>query len=173
MNTAEFICIYNNIYLYPFGEEICSIRMFIPGADNSLTHLLPEKLVYGGPKDVGQYVVKEWKVFSELVVDETYGLKVTVRLGRNMKSILLVTYLPTFLMNIINQMMNYITTSDKYAVVISVNTTCMMALTSVYLSISTSLPPTASTKPVEIWLLFNLAYPFIVIVFNILLQVIS
>ena len=47
----------------------------------------------------------------------------------------------------------------------------MMVLTSVYLSVSSSLPSTANIKPVELWLLFNLAYPFLVIITNTLLEV--
>ena len=47
----------------------------------------------------------------------------------------------------------------------------MMVLTSVYLSVSTSLPRTSNIKPVEWWLIFNLAYPFLVILVNIILQV--
>ena len=49
--------------------------------------------------------------------------------------------------------------------------TCMMVLTSVYLSVSTSLPSTSNIKPVEVWLLFNLAYPFLVILVNVVIQV--
>ena len=47
----------------------------------------------------------------------------------------------------------------------------MMVLASVYLSVSTSLPSTPAIKPVEVWLLFNLAYPVLVIIVNVLLQV--
>ena len=46
-----------------------------------------------------------------------------------------------------------------------------MVLASVYLSVSSSLPSTANIKPVEVWLLFNLAFPLIIILVNILLQV--
>ena len=47
----------------------------------------------------------------------------------------------------------------------------MMVLASVYLSVSSSLPATSDIKPVEVWLLFNLAYPVLVIFVNVLLQV--
>ena len=47
----------------------------------------------------------------------------------------------------------------------------MMVLASVYLSVSSSLPGTPAIKPVESWLFVNLAYPFLVIVANTLLQV--
>ena len=48
-----------------------------------------------------------------------------------------------------------------------------MVLTSVYLSVNTSLPSTSNIKPVEIWLIFNLSYPFLVILVNVVIQVIG
>ena len=60
---------------------------------------------------------------------------------------------------------------QKYELIITVNITCMMVLASVYLPVSASLPSTQTIKPVEIWLLFNLAYPFLVIFINVWLQV--
>ena len=83
----------------------------------------------------------------------------------------MVTYLPTILMNMINQATNYITGDDKYSLIYTINITCMMVLASVYLSVSSSLPSTANIKPVEVWLLFNLAFPLLVILVNVLLQV--
>ena len=47
----------------------------------------------------------------------------------------------------------------------------MMVLASVYISVSSSLPVTAGIKYVEVWLLFNLAYPVLVILVNIVLKV--
>ena len=44
-----------------------------------------------------------------------------------------------------------------------VNITVMMVLTSVYLSVSASLPSTPAIKPVEVWLLASLSYPFFII----------
>ena len=83
----------------------------------------------------------------------------------------MVTYLPTILMNIINQLTNYIRGDSKYDLIVTVNITSMMVLASIYLSVSTSLPSTPNIKPVEIWLLFNLGYPFLNILVNIILQV--
>ena len=61
--------------------------------------------------------------------------------------------------------------NSSHELVITVNVTCMMVLTSVYLSVSTSLPSTSNIKPVEIWLLASLAYPFIIILLNVCIQV--
>ena len=49
----------------------------------------------------------------------------------------------------------------------------MMVLASVYLSVSASLPSTSDIKPVEVWLLFNLGYPILVITSNIVQQVVA
>ena len=83
----------------------------------------------------------------------------------------MVTYLPTILMNMINQATCYIDTEDKYSLIITVNITCMMVLASVYLSVSASLPTTSDIKPVELWLLVNLAFPGVVILLQVVLQV--
>ena len=83
----------------------------------------------------------------------------------------MVTYLPTILMNIINQATIYIVGEGKYTLILELNITSLMVLASIYLSVSSSLPSTPSIKPVEIWLLFNLAFPFMVIITNVILQV--
>ena len=98
--------------------------------------------------------------------------RITMTLSRKIDSVFMVTYLPTILMNMINQATNYITSENKYDIIFTVNITCMMVLASIYLSVSASLPNTYGIKPVEIWLLFNLAYPFLVILVNIILQVV-
>ena len=97
----------------------------------------------------------------------------SIVLSRKFLSMFMVTYLPTILMNMINQATNYITGEDKYSLIYTINITCMMVLASVYLSVSSSLPSTANIKPVEVWLLFNLAYPVLVILVNVLLQVVD
>ena len=137
------------------------------------THLVPVSLEYAGTRIVGQYVVQNWTVEEAAVTEKNFGLIYTVELRRNVVSILLVTYLPTLLMNLINQAANYITSPDKYDLIITVNITCMMVLASVYLSVSTSLPTTSGIKPIEVWLLFSLIYPVLVIVINIWIQVIN
>ena len=84
----------------------------------------------------------------------------------------MVTYLPTILMNIINQATVYVGSPGNCEFITTVNVTCMMVLASIYVSVSTSLPLTASIKPVDVWLIFNLGYPFMVIIITIIQQVV-
>ena len=55
--------------------------------------------------------------------------------------------------------------------VINVNITCLLALASVYMGVASSLPSTATIKPVEFYLIYNLIYPFLTIILAVYMQV--
>ena len=125
-----------------------------------------------GPRIYRQYKIKKWTFRSEVLEDARLEtIRVSLHLELDISSIFLVTFLPTILMNIINQATNYITGDTKYDLIYAINITCMMVLASVYLSVSESLPVSFNIKPIEQWLLFNLFWPFLIIISNILLQV--
>ena len=86
-------------------------------------------------------------------------------------SVLTVSYVPSLLMNTINQASVYIKGENKYDLSLTINITIMMVLASIYLSESNSLPETANIKPVELWLLFNLIYNFCLIITLVIMQV--
>ena len=54
----------------------------------------------------------------------------SVFLTRRLLSIMMVTYLPTLLMNILNQATLYIIVENKYDIIINVNVTSLMVLAS-------------------------------------------
>ena len=54
--------------------------------------------------------------------------RITMTLSRKIDSVFMVTYLPTILMNMINQATNYITGDNKYDMIFTINITCMMVL---------------------------------------------
>ena len=172
-NRMIFICNFISTN-YPFGRAAnCKIDFYLHGFSNNLTELQP-RLIDKGPVAFGRYLVDIWTIESE--VDDSVGKILAIRLFlyRDLGSIFMVTYLPTILMNLVNQATNYIrmtSKDDKYSLIYTINITCMMVLASVYLSVSSSLPSTANIKPVEVWLLFNLAFPLLVIMVNVLLQV--
>ena len=98
--------------------------------------------------------------------DNKAGLVIKIQFNRQISNILLVTYLPTTLMNIINQATNYFIGEEFFGDAIAVNITCMMVLSSIYVAVSGSLPSRADVKYVDIWLLFSLIYPFLVVLIN-------
>ena len=167
MIQNNFICSFGNISLYPFDTESCQILFEYTGITH-LVDLIPGDLLIH-PSSFGDYKVFRGGNYIYKSGENSVAFNIT--LGRNFQSIFLVTYLPTILMNIINQATNYITVPGKYEFIVTVNVTCMMVLSSVYLSVAWSLPGTANIKPVEVWLLFNLGYPLLVIIVNVMLQV--
>ena len=169
---VKFSCSFDNIKNFPFGKQRCSMNFYILGSDNKLTEFHPDQLVNFGAEEIGQYVIQSWEMESKLTPGNKEKIvEVSMILTRKIGSVFMVTYLPTILMNMINQVTNYINGDTRYDLVFTINITCMMVLASVYLSVSVSLPSTSDIKPVEVWLLFNLAYPFLVIFVNVLLQV--
>ena len=180
LHQAEFSCSFDNIRNYPFGKQNCSFNFFLIKTPSKLR---AGKIHYQGNTQIGQYVIDEdrWSIECGTEVDiEIQGCndceaispcKVTVRMQRDIFSALIVSFLPSLLMNCINQASVYVSGDSKYDLIFTINITIMMVLASIYLSISTSLPSTPTTKPVEQWLLFNLIYPFLVIIINVVLQV--
>ena len=166
---GDFICRFDAIRRYPFDNQICSVKFFIQGVQTNFVHLSPKTIFDNGPFEVGQYQVQGWEFKDMTINNGKKGLVFYVQLQRNILSIFFITYMPTILMNLVNQATNYF--EDNFDLLLTINITCMMVLASVYISVSSSLPVTAGIKYVEVWLLFNLAYPVLVIIVNILLKV--
>ena len=165
----KFICSFQNIDEYPFDLEVCYIDIVNYGAATKLVNLIPVKIEHFGRKSIAQYTVQDISLYNKSFIGGSSGIQVRIQLGRDFRSIFCVTYLPTILMNIINQSTNYLDNSQFLEAIITVNITCMMVLAALYISVSTSLPSTANIKYIDIWLLFSLIFPFIIILINILL----
>ena len=118
---------------------------------------------------MGQYRVQAVRVSKA----RTGDIMIEVELGRDFTSIFTITYLPTILMNIINQATNYLDNAEHLELIITVNITSLMVLSALYISVSNSLPATSDIKHVDIWLLFSLFIPFCFVLLNILMYVTS
>ena len=130
------------------------------------------RLTYSGLDRVGQYRVLAVR-FNSNKEEGGYHVSVEVELGRDFRSIFSITYLPTILMNIINQATNYLDNAEHLELIITVNITSLMVLSALYISVSNSLPATSDIKHVDIWLLFSLFIPFCFVLLNILMYVTS
>ena len=110
----EIICSFHNVPQYPFSDEECYLQFFLEGAANTLVNFDPCIIKDSGPKVVNQYNIKEWRIEkSRMAGSGDTIVKVTLLLSRQFSGIFLVTYLPTIMMNIINQASNYIQNENK------------------------------------------------------------
>ena len=86
-------------------------------------------------------------------------LRMFIVIQRKLLSIVLTTFVPTIILNVIGHMSNYFK-EFFFEAVISVNVTAMLVLTTMFINVSNNLPKTAYIKMIDIWLLFNLIKPF-------------
>ena len=115
----NFVCRFRSLsQFFPFGSEKCHFRGFIKGSDSLNTQINISSFKSFTADTINQFKVKDWKIPT---LDEAqqaglmhYGQDtkgqffVMVTLCSNMDTIFFVTYLPTILMNIINQAVVYI-----------------------------------------------------------------
>ena len=170
----ELFCVFENLAMYPFDEESCKIRIKFLGGHSNFINLLP-RIINKGPEAFSQYDIKEWKIAVEKN-DSVLVIVVELYLKRNIATIVMVVYLPTLLMNIINQSLNFLSARGQFAdfaTIIKVNVTCMIVIAMVYDSVSKYLVSTPQIKMIEIWLISSLIYTFACIVINIRLRLLD
>ena len=79
---GQFLCVYENIRHYPFGQDFCSFGFFISGLENTLTELIPTNITYTGIRTVGRYIIEDVQISSGTVSgDNIKGAFVTLKLS--------------------------------------------------------------------------------------------
>ena len=111
---VQFLCQFDKIKNYPHGNQECSMGFYVKGHSNNMTDLIPEHLEAKKNIVIGEYILKSWRFESNIEIESgEKRLKVTMVLTRKFFGIFMVTYLPTILMNVINQASNYISSDSR------------------------------------------------------------
>ena len=88
------------------------------------------------------------------------GIHIKIILKRRINNAILTIYLPTILILIIVYTTNFFK-DFFFEAVVTVNLTSLLVLTTLFISVSQSLPPTAYVKMIDIWLIFAQMVPFV------------
>ena len=156
---------------YPFDTQKCKIRMAIDGLARLSMLLVPKAVHLKEIEQLPQYDVGDVSIEQmELFDDGKQGVMVTITLKRRVTGLLMTTYLPTVMMNLLNQATMYIDRDRFFETIITMNITCMTVLASLFVLFSSVVPQTSYIKSVDLWFLFNLTYPFCLILLHILLK---
>merc|ERR1719347_1394991 len=107
-----------------------------------------------------QYIVNDWTLEYKNETDPSEGIVMTVVLKRRILNELLTTYLPSFLILTIVYATNFFK-DFFFEAVVTVNLTALLVLTTLFISVSSSLPLTAYVKMVDVWLIFAQVIPWI------------
>ena len=141
-----------------------------------------DQLQYLGVREVNQYVVYSYKMFSrpqsnqvEIVIkvdqnliDNNKYLFLTPD-GANLLTIILTTFVPTVLLNMISYSTNYFK-AFFFEAIVTVNLTAMLVLTTLFINVSNSLPPTSYLKMIDVYLIFSLLIPFVEVLLHTLMD---
>ena len=129
-----------------------------------LIKLISKNLEYLGKKFLTQYEVLG-TVMDTQAVGKTQQLIVEITLGRQLLGTILNVFIPTIVLNLISYTTNFYK-DDFFETVIAINLTTMLVIVTLFVSVSENLPPTSYMKMMDIWLLFNLFVPFLLILIH-------
>ena len=97
------------------------------------------------------------------------GLKVKLVFKRRIVNQVLTVFLPTFLILAIVYATNFFK-PFFFEAVVTVNLTALLVLTTLFISVSNSLPPTAYIKMIDIWLIFSQLIPLFEVLLHTLMD---
>ena len=143
---------------YPFDIQTCTMDLELNGILTDFVDIFPGVFRYLGDEELTQYIIKDSRMLR-YNVDEIFGVKVSVTLGRLLLGTILTTYIPTIILVIISHNASFFK-PFFFESAISVNVTTMLVLVTLFLSVSGSLPTTSYIKMVDVWFIFNLMVPF-------------
>ena len=158
--SIEFFCEYD-MQWYPFDQQTCYIQMVLDGVLDSYADLVVGEVLFTGQKELTQYYVRMF-VMNKSIIMGKVGIVVSVTLGRRLLGTFLTIFFPTILLNLIGHITNFFK-PFFFEAVITVNLTSMLVLTTMFINVSNNLPKTSYIKMVDIWLLFNLILPFLLV----------
>lgn len=161
--NQRFLCDYEMAW-YPFDVQQCQLTMSMRRAFDPFTQLIAQKMRYLGPTSMTKYDVISTKM-EVIQLGEVEAIQVTVTLGRKLLGVLLNVFVPTTILNLIGFSTNFY--KDAYfESVIAINLTSMLVLVALFVQVNSDLPVTAYIKMVDVWLIFNLIIPFVLIVIH-------
>ena len=117
---------------YPFDLQTCSMVLSMKGKGEDFASLYPDQLRYLGKDEVNQYVVYSYKM--QHLPEDSSKVEIVIKLGRNLLTIILTTFVPTVLLNIIS----YSTIFFKpffFEATVTVNLTAMLVLTTLFINV--------------------------------------
>ena len=146
------------LHWYPFDSQLCYLDLEPREDLLNFVLLHPDQFLYKGPLLLMTYEVKSIKM--KKLFGHKSSLQVEILIRRRLLSIILTTFVPTLLLNIIGHVSNFFK-KFFFEAIISLNVTVLLVLTTMFISVSNNLPKTAYIKMIDVWLIFNLLKPFV------------
>ncbi|XP_068203016.1 uncharacterized protein [Palaemon carinicauda] len=148
---ASFTC-YFTLFSYPFDVQSCQIIIKMDSADLNVINMENASVVYNGLKKLPKYEVQS--IGINITSKDGFGvLEVTFKLERRYSLLVLVVFLPTFLLSGIGYGTLFIKLND-FGTRSNVALTTLLVLYTMFDQVSSNLPDTAYIKMVDLWFFF-------------------
>ena len=179
--TKTLKCIYK-LQLYPFDTQECTVNLEVGRYERKIITILPKSIQMMSETLLSQHFITGWQLdfinrgqllfynFSDYnhfqyLDHPKEGVHIKIILKRRINNAVLTIYLPTFLILSIVYATNFFK-DYFFEAAVTVNLTSLLVLTTLFISVSQSLPPTAYVKMIDIWLIFVQLVPFAEVLLN-------
>ena len=105
LDNIQLNCLYE-LSWYPFDTQNCFIMIGQTEISSNYVEQVPGKFIYLGPEDLTKYFVKRSHM-KKMRMGGQDIIQVQVTIGRRLLSIMLTTFLPTVILNLIGHTANY------------------------------------------------------------------
>ena len=139
---------------------MCTVNLIVRKLETSVMEITPHVITMESETVLTQYLITNWTLEYKNASNVGAGIQMTLVLKRRILNAILTVYLPTILVLIIVYATNFFK-DFFFEAIVTVNLTSLLVLTTLFISVSSSLPQTAYVKMVDVWLIFAQVVPWI------------
>ena len=156
---------------------MCTVNLIVRNLETSVMEIRPHLITMESETVLTQYLITNWTLAYNNASNVDSGIQMTIVLKRRILNAILTVYLPTILVLIIVYATNFFK-DFFFEAIVTVNLTSLLVLTTLFISVSSSLPQTverqsdllrieiyilsqAYVKMVDVWLIFAQVVPWI------------
>ena len=136
------------------------MELVVRKLETKIMEIVPNALRMESQTVLTQYIIKNWTLDYVDKSDLSRGITMVLVFRRRIMNAILTIYLPTILVLCIVYATNFFK-EFFFEAIVSVNLTSLLVLTTLFISVSGSLPQTAYIKMVDVWLIFAQAVPWV------------
>ena len=153
------------------------MNLIVRNLETSVMEIRPHLITMESETVLTQYLITNWTLAYNNASNVDSGIQMTIVLKRRILNAILTVYLPTILVLIIVYATNFFK-DFFFEAIVTVNLTSLLVLTTLFISVSSSLPQTverqsdllrieiyilsqAYVKMVDVWLIFAQVVPWI------------
>ena len=100
---GSFVCDFGGIAMYPVGSNLCEVKLYLGGIANKMTKFSEISIDNIQESTVGEFMIRNINFSITNNGDMMNIINLEIEMQRSIFSIFMVTYIPTILMNMINQ----------------------------------------------------------------------